>query len=86
MNSRSLPGLIAQLRGKPTLQRYNYATVFVDHYSNLDYVHLHTTNDAESVVEGKLAFERFAASHDVRIKHYHCDNGIFADTHFKAAC
>ena len=83
MNSRSVAGLIGQLRGKPTLQRYYYATVFVDHKSDLDYVHLHSVNDAASVIEGKLAFERFAASHKVTIKHYHCDNGIFADHEFK---
>ena len=29
------PGLIAQLRGFTTKQRYHYATVFVDQYSSL---------------------------------------------------
>jgi len=33
MSSTSVHGLKAQLRGKPTLARYNYATVFVDHFS-----------------------------------------------------
>ena len=86
MSSTSVPGLQAQLRGKPTLSRYHYATVFVDHFSGLEYVHLHERNDAESILAGKVAFERYAHSHNVRIRHYHCDNGIFADKTFKQAC
>ena len=69
-----------------TKARYTGATVFVDHFSRLDYVHLHERNTAEAIVDGKLAFERFAASHDVRIRHYHCDNGVFADRDFVASC
>ena len=33
MSSISVPGLVPQLRGTPTLRRYYYATVFVDHFS-----------------------------------------------------
>ena len=36
----STPGLIAQMRGIPTKARYKVATVFVDHFSGLSYVHL----------------------------------------------
>ena len=67
MSSLSVPGLMPQLRGKPTLRRHNYATIFVDHYSRLDFVHLHERNTAAAILEAKLAFERFAASHDVHI-------------------
>jgi hypothetical protein len=31
----------------------------------------------------KQAFEKFAAKHGVRILHYHCDNGQFADNAWK---
>ena len=86
MDSRNVPGLMPQLRGTPTRQRYHYATVFVDHYSDLTYVHLHQYNDGASVLEAKLAFERYASSFGVQVSHYHCDNGIFADNSFKAAC
>jgi len=80
------PGLIAQLRGRPTKHRYQAATVFVDHASRLSYVHLQHTTSAEETVAGKLAFERFAKSHGVQaIQHYHADNGIFADNLFKRA-
>jgi len=86
ISSTSAPGLKAQLRGKPTLARYNYATVFVDHFSGLEYVHLHESNDGDSIIEGKLAFERYSHGFDVKIRHYHCDNGIFADNKFRVAC
>jgi hypothetical protein len=81
------PGLIAQLRGKPTKHRYQAATVFVDHESRLAYyVHLQTSTSAKETDAGKLAFEQFAKSNGVSsIKHYHADNGIFADNLFRRA-
>jgi hypothetical protein len=52
----------------------------------LAYVHLQTSTSAEETVAGKLAFERFAKSNGVAtIKHYHADNGIFADNLFRRA-
>ena len=78
-------GFVPTHRGKPTLQRYMGATIFVDHFSDLTYVHLMTTMNATATVEAKLAFERFAASHGVIIKHYHCDNGLYDTKKFKAS-
>jgi hypothetical protein len=34
----------------------------------------------------KQAFEKFAADCGVRILHYHCDNGQFADNAWKQSC
>ena len=79
-------GFIAQLKGSLTKKRYKAATVFVDHFSRLKYVHLMSKMSSEETVAAKLAFERFAEQHGVRILHYHCDNGRFADNDFKAAC
>ena len=31
----TLPGFMAQIKGKLTHHRYTYATIFVDHYSDL---------------------------------------------------
>lgn len=73
------PGFIGQLKGSLTRQRYRYATVFVDHYSRLSYVHLQKTTSSVETLEAKLAFEKFAASHGVTISHYHADNGRFVD-------
>jgi hypothetical protein len=41
------PGLVAQMRGWLTTQRYQYVCVFVDHFSDFTYVHLLTTQDGD---------------------------------------
>jgi hypothetical protein len=79
------PGYIAQLRGRPTLKRYHAATVFVDNFSRLSYVHVQKGTSAEETIQAKHAFERYARSHGVVTKHYHADNGIFADNKFREA-
>lgn len=73
------PGLIAQVKGIPTKERYTCATVFVDHYSGFGYVHCQRSTDADETIQAKEAFERFAWRHGVRIEHYHADNGRFAE-------
>jgi uncharacterized protein with PIN domain len=75
-----------QLKGRLTTQRYNSAMVFVDHYSRLQYIHLMTAMTLKQTIEAKIAFERFAKEHGVQIKHYHADNGHFADNAFKQHC
>jgi hypothetical protein len=79
-------GFIAQLKGSLTKKRYTAATVFTDHYSHLQYIHLMTCLTSQETVDAKRAFEHFAEQHGVRILHYHCDNGRFADNDFKSAC
>ena len=71
------PGLVAQLTGRLTTKRYKYVTVFVDQASRLSYVHLQKTASAEETIEAKKAFELYAADHNVRVRAYHADNGIF---------
>jgi len=39
----------------------------------------------QETVDVKRAFEHFAEQHGIRILHYHCDNGRFADKKFKSA-
>ena len=77
----SIPGFIAQeqtnIRYKLTRRRFKAATVFVDHYSRLSYVHVHTSTGGEEAVQAKEAFEAYAAQRGVYVKHYHGDNGIF---------
>ncbi len=79
-------GFIAQLKGTLTKKRYMAATVFVDHYSQLKYIHLMTKLTSEETMEAKQAFEHFAKQHGVRILHYHRNNGRFADNAFKNSC
>ena len=65
----STPGLIAQMSGGLTKQRYLHACVFVDHFSDLSYVHLLKTQQGEEVIEAKEAYEAYADSFGVRMKH-----------------
>jgi len=78
----STPGFIAHLKGNLTKKRYTAATVFVDHYSRLGYVHLQRSTTAEETVEAKRAFESFCMARNVKVKHYHADNGRFQDKLF----
>ena len=39
----STTGFVAQLKGRLTTRRYRVATIFVDHYSDLSYVYLHSS-------------------------------------------
>jgi hypothetical protein len=79
-------GFVAQLKGMLTNKRYKAATVFVDHFSRLQYIHLMTTLLSDEMVAAKLTFEQFAEQHGITIQHYHCNNGRFADNDSKSAC
>ena len=79
------PGYIAHMRGTPTRERYRVATVFVDHFSGIGYVHLQRSTSATDTIEAKERFESWAETHGVAIQHYHADNGIFADNEFRKA-
>ena len=80
------PGFVAQLKGKLTTQQYKAATVFVDHFSGLRYIHMMTNTSSHETIKAKLAFEQFAANHCVKIEHYHADSGQFADNAFINHC
>ena len=80
------PGLIAQLKGKLTQQRYKYATVFVDQYSGYTFVYLQRRLTSEETVMAKHAFECSAEQRGVKVIHYHGDNGRFADNAFINDC
>ncbi len=75
-------GFIGQLKGIPTTKCFNAATIFVDNYSRLSYIHLQLNLTSEETMKAKTAFEAFANSHGVHIQHYHADNGHFADNAF----
>jgi hypothetical protein len=79
------PGLVAQSTGKLMKRRHSVATIFADHASGLDFVYPQESTSAKDTLEAKQAFERFASRHNVVVRHYHCDNGIFASEKFRAA-
>ncbi len=75
-------GFYVQMKGKLIKKRYRCATIFVDHYSRLRFVHLQIDDSSVKTVAAKQAFETFAAEHGVKIQHYHCDNSCFSDNAF----
>ena len=81
LESRTL-GLIGHMKGTPTVQRYRCATIYVDHFSRLSYVHLQKQLTSEETVQGKIAFEKFCEARGVIVRHYHADNGRFSDKGF----
>jgi hypothetical protein len=78
----SAAGFKSQLKGSPTRRRYKAATVFVDHFSRMSYVHLQEIPNYADTVEAKGAFEAFSRNMGARIQHYHADNGRFTDSGF----
>jgi hypothetical protein len=57
----TVPGLIAQIKGIPTRQRYHIATVFVDHASDYTFVHFQTDTGSDETLTAKQEFERHAS-------------------------
>jgi hypothetical protein len=81
------PGFVGQMKSPVmTKHRYTAATVFVDQFSRLSFVYLQYSTTGEETVKAKHAFEAFAGSHGVTIRHYHADNGRFADNLFRNDC
>ena len=75
--NRQRPVSLLSSRGhQPTLWRYRAATVFVDHFSQLSFVHLQQTLSSEDTLLAKQAFERFCSTHGVKVIHYHNDNAL----------
>ena len=49
-------------------------------------MHFQIDDSAELTMAAKVAFEKYAAKHGISIKHYHCNNGQFAENAFKQSC
>jgi hypothetical protein len=79
-------GFYAQLKGKLTKKRYKCATIFVNHFSCLQFSHLQLDDGSNKTLAIKLAFEQYMTEHGVKILHYHCDNGCFHNNAFRQAC
>ena len=79
-------GFIAHMKGRPTKKRYRYETVFVDHFLDLKYIHCMSKITSEETLYTKKSFERHADVFNVRVEHYHCDNGQFAENVFIQHC
>ena len=80
------PGFITQLKGTLTQQRYTYAKVFVDQFSRYTFVYMQKRITSQETVMAKHAFKQSAEQRGVKIKHYHTNNGWFADNAFIQDC
>jgi hypothetical protein len=80
------PGFVAQTTGILTNLRYKAATVFVDHFSDLSFVYIMKDLSSAETLAAKQNFESFCSTHGVQVKHYHADNGRFADNAFRQHC
>jgi hypothetical protein len=78
----TVPGLVGQIKGWLTNQRYHVATIFVDHHSRLGFVHLQKSDTAAETLMAKHAFEGYARTMGVTVQHYHADNGRFSENVF----
>ena len=81
-----VPGLIAQMTGFITKQRYKYATVYIDQFSSFSFVYLQCTASAQETLQSKQAMERYAQARNITIKAYHADNSIFKAKEWVQAC
>ena len=78
MESSTL-GFIGQLKGKLTISRYKYATVFIDNFSRYKDIYLQRTLSSEETLNVKIAFEAHSRAMDVMILNYHAGNGRFVN-------
>jgi hypothetical protein len=79
-------GFVAQMKERLTHGRDTVATISVDHFSRLGYVHLQKDASSAETVKAKRAFfELYARERGVTIRHYHADNGRFVDNASKNA-
>ena len=78
------PGLIGQVPGFLTHERYNYSMVFLDHCSDAPYIVFQRALTGEETVWVKASFEGYPSKHGVKVRHYHTDKGIFRIQYFQA--
>ena len=70
------------MTGGLTSERMWGCTVFVDHVSGYIYVHLMKELSLSETLAAKSAFEKVMARAGRSVKHYHADNGRFANNGF----
>ena len=76
------PGLVPQEKGLMTRARTWAATVFIDYVTGYIYVGLMTDQSGDQTLQAKNDFEHRCITRDIKVKHYHADNGRFAEKSF----
>ena len=73
----SVPGLIPQMVGFLTSNKFNYASFFVDDKSDFTFVHHQTSTSADETIIAKRAYESELRKYGKEVRHYHADNGTY---------
>ena len=76
------PGLVPQNKGILTRARIWAATIYIDYVTGYVHVGLMTDQSGDSTLQTNHDFEHLYATRNVKVKHYHADNGRFADNAF----
>ena len=53
--------------------------MFIDYVTGYVHVGLMQDKSGEATIQAKQDFEQLSSTSDVKIKHYHADNGRFAE-------
>ncbi len=67
-------GFYAQLKDELTKKGYKCTTIFINHFSCLQFIHLQLDDKSNKTLAAKLAFEQYATEDGVKILYYHCNN------------
>ena len=74
----SVPGLIPQMVGFLTSQKFYHSSFFFDDRSDFTFAHHQTSTSADETIEAKRACESELRKHAREVRHYHEDNGTCA--------
>ena len=75
-------GANAANKGARMTGRYKGTIIFVDHFSDLTFAHLHESLSLTKTIQATQAFEQSATVNNSQVKHHHCNNGRFIDNAF----
>ena len=79
------PGRLPHTKGKEQKKdKFTGGTIMVDHASGFIHCHLQVSLQVGETLKGKTAFEQYADSFGVKIKHFRADNAPFSAAEFKA--
>ena len=75
--SSSVGGIIPQMTGFFSNERYFHMHIFADDKSDFAHDHHTKSTDVIETIEAKLAYEREIHENGKQTRHYHVDNGVF---------
>ena len=79
----STPGIIPQMSGFLSSDRFLVAALFFGHATSCMYTHLQRFKNIIKSIKAKVAYEEMAAIFGIRVKIFQTDSGIYAEEGFK---